>query len=118
MSNVIYAIWGLIPLILLLMALWSYLEKVSGKKRQERPGDLFRQALFTALCVLVSIGIDLYFLPMLVDSILTDYIPYGVYQIILFPAVLFIAAKLIGPTKDITINKVTDTDKVYRKRRY
>lgn len=116
MSKIFYIVWCLIPLLLFLMALWSYLEKIGGKKKQERPGDLFKQGLFTSFCVLISIAIDTYLLPYLVDSILTEYVPYGVYQVILFPLVLFLAAKVIGPTKDIKIKSATDTDQVYRKK--
>ena len=105
MTIAIYVVWALIPLFFFLMALWSLLEKFSGKKKHERPGDLFKQGLFVLFCVLVSIAIDYYLLPAIADSIDFGYIPYGVYQLILLPSVLYMAAKIIGPTKPIQIAK-------------
>ena len=113
MTTALYIIWGLIPLFFFLMALWSLLEKFSGKKKHERPGDLFRQGLFVLLCVLISIAIDHYLLPTISESIDFGYIPYGVYQLILLPSVLYIAAKIIGPTKPIQIDKAPSSS-VYK----
>jgi hypothetical protein len=116
MENILYPIWSLIPFVLFLMSLWSYLEKVGGKKKQERPGDLFKQGLFTTGCVLASVVIDQYLLPSLDGSFLTDFVPFGVFRVILFPFVLFVAAYLIGPTKDILISKAPSASSAYKKK--
>jgi hypothetical protein len=104
-TTALYIIWGLVPLFFFLMALWSVLEKFSGKKKHERPGDLFKQGLFVLFCVLLSIAIEHYLLPTIADSVSFGYIPYGVFQLTLLPLVLYIAAKIIGPTKPIQITK-------------
>lgn len=115
MTIALYSIWALIPLLLFLMALWSYLEKTAGKKKQERPGDLFRQAIFTTVCCLASIALDQYCLPIVLTDIFTEYLPYGVYQVILYPAVLFVGAKIIGPSKAIMISKAPEASAKYKR---
>lgn len=105
-EQVLHVIWFLIAGFFFLLALWSWLEKVSGKKRQERPGDFVRQGVFVLVCALVSLMIDKYMLKGFIESIpfVADF-PLGMYQVLLFPCVLFIAARVIGPTKDIMIGK-------------
>lgn len=107
----LYIIWALIPIFFLLMALWSYLEKTAGKKKQERPGDLLKQGLFVGICAVASVLIDIYVLPSLVESVAQDYVPYAVFQVALFPMVLYLAAKIIGPTKDIKIAKAPSSSR-------
>ena len=114
MTIAFYILWGLIPLFFFLMALWSYLEKTAGKKKHERPGDLFNQGLFVGFCVGLSMLIDYFVLPGIVESLIGDMIPYGVFQLILLPTVLYLAAKIIGPTKAIQISKAPLVSKSQR----
>lgn len=105
MTTALYIIWALLPIFFFLMALWSFLEKKVGKKKHERPADLLIQGLFVTVCVIISLILDHYFLPSILESLLQGLIPYGVFQIMLLPFVLYVAAKIVGPSKPIQISK-------------
>lgn len=105
MTTLLYFIWFGIPVLFILLALWAKLEQMSGKSRRENPGDFFKQGLFVLGCAGVSLLVDLYLLPRLDEGILPSWLPLLFFRIILFPAVLYIAALIIGPTKDIRIDK-------------
>ena len=82
MTIAIYIVWFLIPLCFFLMALWSFLEALSGKGSSHAAIDLSRQGLFLFACVLASIALDYYVLPVLVDSLSFDFIPYEIFQFV------------------------------------
>lgn len=105
MATFLHIIWILLPLFFLVMALWSFLEKTYGKKSHERPGDFFSQGVFVTVCVAISFAIDTYVLPGLVESVSGDSVPYWVFQMGLLPFVLYIAAKVYGPSTPIRIAK-------------
>jgi hypothetical protein len=111
MTTALYIIWGLVPLFFFLMALWSFLEKTTGKRKHERPGDLFKQGLFVSFCVVLSILIEAFVLKDLVEATVQDLIPYGVFQIVLLPVILYLGAMLIGPSKPIQISKAPSSSK-------
>ena len=87
------------------MALWAYLEKVSNKQKIENPGDFFKQGFFVLVCALVSVLIDQFALESIVETILGDTQSLALWQVLLLPAVLYIAAISIGPSKAIFISK-------------
>ena len=109
--TIIYVLWALIPLFFFLLALWSFLEKTGGKKKSERPGDLLRQGIFVALCVVVCIVIGIYLLPSLIESFFGNVVPTIVFQIVLLPIVLALGAMIYGPTRDIKIEKPPEIKK-------
>ena len=113
-QKVLYVIWFLFPVFFLLMALWSKLEQVGGKKRQEHPEDFLRQGVFVLCCVLVAVGINEYVLPRVVAAYSPEAVPLQFYQVVLLPLVLLIGAKIMGPTSDLKISKPPDLS---RKRR-
>lgn len=117
MRIAIYIVWGLLTLFFFGLALFGKLEQMSGKGKHERPGDLFKQGLFVAFCVAISVVIDQNFLEGLVNGISPDWIPYPFYQVMLLPVVLYVAAKIIGPTKTIAISKAPDAEAARRKHR-
>ena len=117
MRTAIYILWGLLTLFFFGMALYGRLEQLSGKGKHERPGDLFKQGLFVLLCVGISVAIDQYFLEDLVSGFSPTWIPYPFYQVMLLPIVLYIAARVIGPTKTIAISKAPDAEAARRKHR-
>lgn len=100
-----YVVWLMFPLCFFLIALWSKLEALGGKSRKENPGDIMRQGFFLLICALVCIGFDHYLLPGLYEYIESDWLPYGLLQFMLFPAVLYLAAVTIGPSVDIRITR-------------
>ncbi len=57
------------------------------------------------LCVLLAIGIDRWLLVPHISSLLPDYIPLAVLQVLLLPLILLIAARTAGGTKPIKISK-------------
>lgn len=110
LDNVLYFIWGAIPAFFFLMALWSWLEKVGGKKRQERPEDFLRQGFFVLGCVIMAFIIEAHVLKDLVAMVpYANTAPYGIYQVVLLPFLLYAASKIVGPTKDIKIDKAPKT---------
>ena len=117
MRTAIYIVWGLLILFFFGLALYGRLEQMSGKGKHERPGDLFKQGLFVSFCVGISVLIDQYFLENLVAGISPTWIPHPFYQVMLLPIVLYIGAKVIGPTKAIAITKAPDAEAARRKHR-
>ena len=105
MYQLLYAIWILIPIVFFLLALWSKLEQMSGRPKKDHPGDLVRQGIFISGCVVVAIIIDHFFLPYLYSYISPAWIPYGLYEVLLLPFILYVAAVAIGPSTDIKIIK-------------
>ena len=97
------------------MALWSYLEKVSNKAKRENPFDFVKQGAFVLVCVLLSIGVDQFFLEGIHQSIFMplagDWIPLEFLQIVLLPAVLLAAALLFGGSKPILIKNAPHPSK-------
>lgn len=105
MQTVIYSLWGLFTSIFFLMALWTFLEKVSGRDKRDQPWEYLKQGFFVLACVGVSFLIDNLFLEDLVSATFGDMIPLGFFQILLLPFVLLTGAKLIGGSKPILITK-------------
>lgn len=105
MLTALYIIWFGIPVIFFLMALWIMLEKLSGKQRRERSISYLSQGIFVLVCSLISFVIERYFLMGVVEAVFGDLIPYGFFQVILLPVILYIAAMIIGPSKAIVIGK-------------
>lgn len=102
-TNVLYAVWLLIPAGFFAIALWAKLEQLSKSPRRQNPGDFARQAVFLLGCVIVSILLDRYLLSSLKGSEITEWLPMGVMQFLLFPLILLIAARLIGGSRQISI---------------
>ena len=105
MYQILYLVWILIPLTFFLLALWSKLEQMSGRPKKDHPGDLVRQGFFISGCVVVSIVIDHFLLPYLYSSFSPVWVPYGLYELLLLPLILYVAAISFGPSSDIRITK-------------
>ena len=105
MHTALYVIWILIPSFFFLMALWAALEQASHAHKKENPADFVRQGAFVAVCVVVAILIDRYALETLVTSLFGDFLPLLFYQIILLPFLLYLGARLAGPSQAILIGK-------------
>ncbi len=103
MTTVLYTLWFLVPLFFIVLATWSKLEQASGRERRENIGDYLRQGGFALICVLVSLIIDQFFLEDLVMMFSSDSQTIGVARIMLLPVIFILAAKIIGPSKQIRI---------------
>lgn len=105
MRTLFYAAWLGLPLIFFTLALWSKLEELSGMQKKDRPADMMRQGGFVLLCGLIAVAIDYYLLEDLYNSLSPDWIPLGLYRLLLLPVVLLLGAKFAGPTREIKISK-------------
>ena len=102
---VLYTIWFSLPGFYFLSSLWSGLERVTNKERRESPKQQFMAGLFCLACAFVAVGIDQYLLERIAESLIPEWLPLLFYQVFVFPAVLFIGAKILGPSKEILISK-------------
>ena len=109
MTTAFYIIWCAIPIFFFGLALWGKLEVMSGQVKKDNPADLLRQGGFVALCVAAAIAIDQYLLPQLYTSFSPTWIPYGFYQLVLLPFLLYLGSVVIGPSTDIRIAKAPQT---------
>ncbi len=105
MFSTIYIVWYLIPVFFFVIALWSKLEHLSGKNKRDNPADFFKQGLFVTACVIAAILIDKFLLQPLVPKLAGDLLPLGFFQVLLLPVVLYLAARIVGPSKAIRITK-------------
>jgi hypothetical protein len=105
MTSALYIVWFLIPTFFFLMALWSQLEKLSGRPKKENSEDFFRQGFFVLGCVLVAVLMERYAIDYITNSIFQGFVPKGVWQVLLLPIIFLIAAKLLGPSQEIRIGK-------------
>ena len=108
-SVVFYIIWALFPILLVGMALWAKLERVSGSPKKQDPIDFLKQCGFVLLCVAVAVLIDYFLLVPYAEGFLPDFVPLGFVQLLLLPFILYLLALVIGPTKPARITKAPVT---------
>lgn len=116
MTTFLYILWFLIPTFFFLTALWTQLERLSGKEAKPTGGDAFRQGVFVLVCVGVCVAIDQYILGDLVTSFAPDFLPLGFFQAILLPIVLYVAAMMFGGSKEILISRAPKPSQAKRKK--
>ena len=105
MHTFLYILWFLIPIFFFVMALWAKLEQLGNKKgKKQNPGDFFKQGIFVLGCAIVSVLLDKFVLPKLVETISPDWLPMGFYQAVLLPVVMVLGAKIVGGSEEIRIN--------------
>lgn len=104
-SIVIHTIWFLIPAFFFLLALFSKLEELSGRSRKANIPDLVRQGSFVLGCSLVAYIIDRFLLQGMLKDYRPEWLPLGFLQLILLPLVLYVAAAIFGPSRQILIKK-------------
>jgi hypothetical protein len=110
-ETLLYFIWFLVPAVFFLMALWSGLEKISKSSRPQDPKLLFKQGLFTLLCVVLAILIDHYLLRQELADMIPEWLPLLIIELFLLPLILWIMALLIGGSKEIEITKAPNVSK-------
>lgn len=106
MRTVIYIIWIAFPLIFFLIALWGWLERFSNRQKVHHPGDAFRQGLFVLSCSVIAFVIDIYILDFIVPFINQVWFPRIFLQVLLLPVILYVAALVWGPSKEILIARI------------
>lgn len=113
-----YALWFCLPVTFLLMALWGKLEEIGNRYERQNVGDMLRQGIFLLICGVVTLAIDHYFLEQLVTGIGLDALaPMWVFRSMVYPIVIFVAAKLLGPSNEILISKGARPSDRRRRRR-
>jgi hypothetical protein len=105
MTTFFYSIWLGSALLYLLMALWAKLEQISNKQKHQNPGDFYSQGIFLAVCAALTIAIDHFFLQSLVANMAPEWLPLWFFRLLLFPAVIYLAAITFGPSKKILISR-------------
>ncbi len=110
METVLYIIWILIPASFLLLALWEKFEQWSTKRSQHgrQAAEFLRQSVFLAVVVALAFFINAYFIDSLA-TLMPSFIPKGVLQVALVPALLCLGAVLLGGSKPIRISKAPRT---------
>jgi len=117
MLYVLYGIWILLPVFFFGLALWTGLERISGKQPQEHPTDYFRQGLFVASCVAAAFAFDAYLLADLVHFLGFDDSWLWFFRLILLPIILFLGAKLLGGSHPVRISEVSPSSRHERRKR-
>jgi hypothetical protein len=105
MRTVVYLVWFLIPLSIIGIALWNFIENKAKKKVDRYSGQLLRQALFTSLCVGVAVLCEQFALDFVMVTVMQGFVPREIILVLLLPLVMVVAATVIGPTAAISITK-------------
>lgn len=108
---IVFGFWSLLPALQLLLVLYNILEWFSGKKVGALLKDDSRQLGFLLLCLLVAWILDLFVVDKILEILnlplnyLELEIPKIIVRLMLFPAMLFVGAKILGGAKPIEIPK-------------
>lgn len=100
-ERIIIGIWVLAPVVFLLFALWAVLER-SAKNKSTHPSEYVKHAAFLAGCGIIAYLIHRYMLDSLI-ALIPATLPRNLYLLLLWPAILFFGAKILGPSRDIMI---------------
>jgi hypothetical protein len=100
MRTFLHIIWFSLPAIYVFIAIYSKFEQWQGQARREHVGDHTKSAIFTLVCAIIALVIDLYFLESILKTVGLGDLPILFFQIILYPFVLLAGAKLWGGTPD------------------
>lgn len=105
----LYLLWFGFPTLFFLLALATKLDRVAGKERNENPKDFFSSGIFLLEGAICTVFIERLFLKNFVDATFGNLMPYGFFQFFLWPLVLLIGARLIGPSTKILIGEQKTT---------
>ena len=117
MQTFLYIVWFALPLFFFGVALWSKLEQLSGKSKRENPMDFVKQGGFVLLCAIICFLIDRYVISTLGINSLPSWLSLNLIRALLLPLVLYVAAVIIGPTKEIRIEKAAHPSERQRRNR-
>lgn len=99
----LYTIWFAFPALFFAMALWAKLEQLGRSTQRQNPGDFFRQGVFLTFCSIAAVLADKLLLTRLHNTVITEWLPLGVCQALLLPAIWLIAALIAGGSAPISI---------------
>jgi len=94
MYSPIYLIWGLLPLSLILLALWGVVKQISKQRGREYTGDTIKQAAYCLIVLFVAIWLDRNYVQAFVESQLEGDLASGIPRLLLYPALLLLGAYL------------------------
>jgi hypothetical protein len=121
MEYVLLGMWILVPVGFYLLSLWSWLEQSTvvrkGKKRNEEPKDLLKQAVFLTIASFVTYLFDLFIIQGgNIDFIFGPWVPKPMVRFFLYPIILYIGAVSFGGTKRPKIDRLPRPSEKYRGR--
>ena len=99
MFTFLHCIWMLFPITFFFLAFWSWVKRVRGMAKQENYGEYFSQAIFCAVAVAISIGLDGEWLVSFSDTVTMGFVDVAFARFLLFPAVLVTLAYVTKPFK-------------------
>jgi hypothetical protein len=89
-----YIVWGLLPFVLFMMAIWGWLKPILKVPGKDDAWGSFKMAVFCSLALIVSIYIDKSeHTANLVDSVTLGYINIDIVRFLIYPAILLLMAK-------------------------
>jgi len=103
MDIALYIFWFALPALFLTLAFLNKLQEMEGYAKKDGFKDLINQFLFVFACAVMTVFLDRQFIPWLAEDLLGNFFPLLLLRMLLFPTVLFLGAKLIGPTRRIMI---------------
>lgn len=106
-QRIIIGLWIFAPVVFLLLALWAVLER-SAKNKATHPSEYLSAAAFLGVCGIVSYGIHRILLDWLLALVDTG-LPRNLFLLMVWPMVLFIGAKITGPSRRIMIEKAPNS---------
>ncbi len=97
--NIIYIIWGLVPLSLLLLTISAVLKKIKKTENKDHPLFYFKQFIFTLIILVITIVLDSSLFYSLFEKdgavfYISDDVLLKVLNFFLYPLMLLIAASL------------------------
>ena len=94
MYSAIYLIWGLLPLSLILLALWGMVKQVAKQRGREYTLDTLKQAFYCLVVLFIAIWLDQRYLKELIETYLAGDLASGVPRLLIYPALLFLGASI------------------------
>lgn len=102
------AIWCAIPVVMLLITLWTYLESLKKHHWKQESKNLFSASIFTLVVTLVVLFVDSFILPAVDWGSFDASLGFDTNitaRALLYPLLSVPMARLIGPSKKIRIEK-------------
>lgn len=97
--NVLYFLWFLIPAVLGFFALEAWLKERRKANMITRSHFFKKQAIFSLLCAVAAVILNLTLLALLKDNLLKGQFHLEIAQAILFPAILAISSFFAKPNE-------------------
>ena len=88
---------------MLLVVGWEALDLLARGKKCKHTWHQLRQVFFVCVAIGVAVLVDLYVLDAVCSLPEFDWLPRGVFQILLLPTILLLMSRLVGPSDPILV---------------